>query len=469
MTMHQHPAHETSTPPTPASELQTVSVDASTLIVGREIQFPLYDAAGVLLLAEGSMITDVFKAKLKERAITRLEVHSEDANLISTEHVVANLEKQQAEVPCNDAVESQLKKAVKSGLQFVTNEGTVTRDLVERRGTAGYAEETRDEMARRTTEDCEVIDDLMLTVADFRQVDGGQIRDSIDSTLQNLCTDFDCVNAAALQLSDDAGLARHCYRMAVLGMSIAVELGLNEENVSRVGTAGLVHDWGMLKVPKSIRNPSRPLTTAEQFEVQKHVMYSLDMLSRVKGLPTLVPLVSYQVHEQMNGQGYPRGRHGGNIHLFARILNVAHTYVELTTAYAYRPALAPYDAMLQILKATKQGVHDPNVIRALLRAQSLFPVGSTVMLSSGRMAKVLRANGDRFTEPIVQIVQDQHGRNVLTANPENIVDLSKEDCYITQALPILHGPESIPAPHFLKNAAALKKVQSPVAQEASNQ
>ncbi|MCG6155551.1 HD-GYP domain-containing protein [Rubinisphaera margarita] len=468
MTMHQHPASETSPSPENTTTTQTVSVDASSLIVGRETRFPLYDRAGVLLLAEGSMITEVFKSKLRERFITRLDVHSDDANLISTEHVVASLEKQKTSVPCDEAIDTQLKKAVKAGLQFVTNEGTVARDLVERHGTAGYEEETRDEMTRRTTEDCEVIDDLMLTVADFRQVDGGQIRTSIDSTLKNLCQDFDCVNAAALQLSDDATLARHCYRMAVLGMSIAVELGLNEQNVSRVGTTGLVHDWGMLKVPEEIRNPSRPLNSVEQFEVQKHVMHSLDMLSRVKGLPTLVPLVSYQVHEQMNGQGYPRRRHGANIHLFARILNVAHTYVELTTAYAYRPALSPYDAMLQILKATKQGVHDPNVIRALLRAQSLFPVGSTVMLSSGRMAKVLRANGDRFTEPIVQIVQDQHGRNVLTASAENIVDLAQGDCYITQALPILHGPEAIPAPHFLKNAAALKKVQSSKTQEASN-
>jgi len=469
MTMHQHPAHETSTPSANSSSLQTVSVDASSLIVGRETQFPLYDNAGVLLLAEGSVITESFKTKLKERAIARLEVHSDDANLISTDHVVANLARQPVSVPCDNAVESQLQNAVKSGLQFVTNEGTATRELVERHGTSGYDDQIREELARRTAEDCESIDDLMLTANDFRQVDGGQLRDSIDNTLQNLCEDFDCVNAAALQLSDDAGLARHCYRMAVLGMSIAVELGLNEENVRRVGTTGLVHDWGMLKVPEEIRNPSRPLNSVEQFEVQKHVMYSLDMLSRVKGLPTLVPLVSYQVHEQMNGKGYPRGRNGANIHLFARILNVAHTYVELTTAYRYRPALAPYDAMLKILNATKQGVHDPNVIRALLRAQSLFPVGSTVMLSSGRMAKVLRANGDRFTEPIVQIVQDQYGRNVLSTDPDSIVDLSKDDRYITQALPILHGPESIPAPHFLKNAAALKKVQSPVAQEASIQ
>ena len=40
---------------------ETVSVDIDQLIVGRPIKFPIHDEKGVLLLADGAVITSDFK------------------------------------------------------------------------------------------------------------------------------------------------------------------------------------------------------------------------------------------------------------------------------------------------------------------------------------------------------------------------------------------------------------------------
>ncbi|TWT62239.1 HD-GYP domain-containing protein [Rubinisphaera italica] len=442
------------------TQMRTASVDVDSLIVGRAIKSPLHDQHGVLLLSEGAIITEVFKQKLRDRDIKTIEVHTEDANIISTTHVVQNLTRAQGHSSHHEGIDSQLQKTIDDGLQFVTNEGPASRDSVRWHGKVGYEQSTREVIDTKGKEQCEVLDQLMHSSLSAESIDGFQLSRTVSASLSSLRDDFDCVNASALHLSEDASLARHCYRMSVLSMSIGIEMGLNEENVCRIGVAGLLHDWGMLKVPEHIRNPQRPLTYSEKLECQKHVMYSVDLLQKVQGLPTLVALVSYQVHEQMNGTGYPRGRRGSNIHLFARILNLAHHYVEMTTKLPYQDAIAPYDAMLKLFAGAKQGLFDPSVLRAMLRAQSLFPVGSLVMLSTGRMARVLRANGDHYTEPVVQVIQDEQGQTLLPDSEKSvIINMSEDNCYVTRALPILHGPEPIPAPHFLKNPNSLKKLQ----------
>ena len=61
-----------------------------------------------------------------------------------------------------------------------------------------------------------------------------------------------------------------------------------------------------------------------------------------------------------------------------------------------------YVAIEQILRQS-QGSCSMDVVRALMRVQSLFSIGSYVKLSDESIAKVIRANGDHFAEPIVQV------------------------------------------------------------------
>ncbi len=434
-----------------------VLVDIETLLLGRPLKFPVYDRTGVLLLAKDSVITPNFRRILREREVTKVRLHNDDADIISSTRAMGKLGDSARKANHDLEISKQFQESVENGLQFVSNQGDAVHDAIIDHGNNGYCPDKQAELDEKNQKQCETLAQLMNSVSGSNRLDGEIFREATFGFLEGMCEDFDCMNASSLNLKIDDRLAQHCHRMSILAMSIAVEIGLNDENVCRVGVTGLLHDWGMLKVPEHIRNPGKPLKELDRLELQKHVMYSIDILEKMTGLPTLVPLVSYQVHEQMNGEGYPRGRVGNNIHLFARILHVAHCYVELTTKTGYRNALSPYDATMQLFRYAKNGILDPVVLRALLRAQSLFPVGSLVMLSSGSMAKVVRANGDLFAEPIVQLVQDSQGNEIKQGESGTILNLSEVDCKVTQAMPIFHDAEPIPAPHFLKKSKASRK------------
>ena len=79
---------------------------------------------------------------------------------------------------------------------------------------------------------------------------------------------------------------------------------------------------------------------------------------------------------------------------------------------------------------TKTGLYDPDVVRALLKTVSLFPIGSHVALSDGRVGKVIRAKGADYDRPIIEAWT----RGDPLAN-RTIIDLSdQEDLRITNTL-----------------------------------
>ena len=75
-------------------------------------------------------------------------------------------------------------------------------------------------------------------------------------------------------------------------------------------------------------------------------------------------------------------------------------------------------------------------MRALLHTLALFPIGSYVTLSDGSVAKVLRTNGKEYTKPIVQRLQNGSGCFVEPDDDDQLVDLTKSELTVVQALPL---------------------------------
>ena len=443
------------TPPPPANP--NVTIDVSRLILGREIRFPLHDRSGVLLLREGSVITSEFKRKLEARQIAAVCVHQDDASLIAFDlPAEPRTEIQPSISHCTAESTRKLESALAEGLPFVTNQGPAVRRSVVRHGVLGYDAARGEMLAEQSRETATVVDTLMANALAGGEVDGQSLCDAATRCLGHLTADMDQTLGATIDLGRERQIAQHGLQMSTLGMAIGVELGLNAENVGRIGVTALVHDWGMLRIPREIRDAERRLSESEMIEIRKHPIYAIEIHERIAGLPSLVPFISYQVHEKLDGSGYPRGRVERNIHLFARILHVADIYCALTTPRPWRAAFTPYAAMRSLLTGDNAHGCDPIVLRALLRVKSLFPVGSYVTLSDSSVAQVMRANGDQYTQPIVRLVQDSRGRPVPRTSSGALFDLADSPLCVAEALPTPGRHELTVAPSFVRthNVAA---------------
>ncbi|QDT97624.1 HD-GYP domain-containing protein [Gimesia aquarii] len=416
-----------------ADDQQTVSVRVEDLIVGRTINNAIHDSNGVLLLAAGSVVNSRFKQLLRDRNMSNVEIHSDDAASVSLS-AFADIDDSDGGI-YSTVLTEKLDTLIESGSMFVANTGPALRDSMVVHGCKGYDQESRDKLFAQQQEYGESLDDMMRGALKGETPKGADIAGMAANYLTQLTADADSVISTAAEAGQDETLSQHCLQMSLLGMAIGAELNLDENNVRNIGLCGLVHDWGMVRVQDKIGTWRRKLNPLELMEIQKHPIFSLEMLENVAGIPSIVPVVCYQVHEQPNGQGYPRNRTHKMIHMFARILNVAHSYVSLTTSREDRPALMPYAAMEYLLRQTNDKTIDSAAMRALLNLLSLFPVGSFVTLTDGSAARVIRRNQNLYTSPIVQIIQSADGKRSDPSDPDNIIDLNQNELQIDQALP----------------------------------
>lgn len=413
-----------------------IKVSCDQLIIGRQLDHPLYDSQGVLLLAEGALITSELKENLKSRRITEVEVSKSDAVKLSLNvDQVADLFARNGTFSFDTETTQKLDTIIDSGLMAVKNEGPAMKDSVVFHGKGAYSAERRESLLMQHQSASESLDSMIKDVLRGGKINGSGIAGMAVNYLSDLTSDTDSLISAAFEAGSDATLADDALKTSMYGMAIGVEMGLDASNISKIGLVGIVQNWGMVRVPKSIRYSERQLTDLEFLEIKRHPIYTLELLEKVSGFSALVPLVAYQMHEQINGQGYPRGRTGKSIHLFARILQVADAYVAMTSSRPHRPPLMPYVAMLSLLNYAKIRKFDPDVVRAFLMTMSLFPIGSAVVLDDSRVGIVYRRNGTNYNQPIVKIIQNGDGTLANPDDPESIVDLAESELQVVQALP----------------------------------
>jgi len=359
---------------------------------GREIDGPIYDPDGRLLLAEGSVFSENFEEALRRRGI---------------EHVL--------------------------GVRPPTPaDGSPSE--------AGAPPPAAKRLSARLSADRRLVEDSLECAARGlpRRIAG--LSRQVDDYAEELTADRAALLAVATDVVPESGLADRCQRMSLLGMALVRELGWDEEAVSVTGLAGLLHDWGMIRVPAPIRDARKPLTPGDFLVIKRHPIFTLDLLRSLDGVPIRVARVCHQVHERRNGTGYPRGMSGDTIDPVARALHVADAYLGLTSPRPYRPALMPSAAVEHLVRQAADGAMDPQVVRALLQMLSLFPVGSRVQLSDGSVGEVVSTNGAEFARPVVRLegagrVEGSNEARDEADGMERIVDLLRSPLCIARALP----------------------------------
>lgn len=131
----------------------------------------------------------------------------------------------------------------------------------------------------------------------------------------------------------------HSINVAMISIMIAMEMGYSDKELYDLGLAALLHDVGMLLVPKSIIEKKGKLTDDEFKTIQQHCDLGKSSLEGFS-LPQEYIDIVMQHHEKLDGSGYPNGLKGDEICRNVRIVMVANSIDGITSYRPYRP---PYD------------------------------------------------------------------------------------------------------------------------------
>lgn len=160
----------------------------------------------------------------------------------------------------------------------------------------------------------------------------------------------------------DPYLAGHSVLMRDVSSLLADGMGLSAEDKSTVEIASHLSQIGKIFIDKAVLTKVDQLTPEEKQQVQKHVDHAADILRQIDfDLPVFEAV--FQMNECLDGSGYPKGLHGDEICLQAKVLSVANSFCAMIRPRSYRPAMSPEQAIENLRAAGTR--YDATIIDAL--------------------------------------------------------------------------------------------------------
>lgn len=145
-------------------------------------------------------------------------------------------------------------------------------------------------------------------------------------------------------------------------------VGLSSAEMDDLCLLAEIHDIDKLGVPDHILLRPCGLTEEEREGIERHTELGYRIALSSPELASVAELIR-QHHEWWNGQGYPRGLRGEEIHILSRILAIVDAYDALTSDRPYCKAMSKEEALAELQRcAGKQ--FDPRLVEIFVGLMS---------------------------------------------------------------------------------------------------
>ncbi|WP_432736165.1 HD-GYP domain-containing protein [Maridesulfovibrio sp. FT414] len=172
------------------------------------------------------------------------------------------------------------------------------------------------------------------------------------------------VSMGAAIAKRDCDTDAHNYRVTILAVNLAEQIGLSEETIRTLIVGSFLHDVGKIAIPDAILLKPGKLDDDEWKVMRTHVDHGVDVVKEHAWLAQATPVV-HGHHERFDGSGYPQGVSGEDIPIVARIFSLADVFDALYSKRPYKDPF-PLDKCIEIIRAGCGTHFDPQLVDPFL-------------------------------------------------------------------------------------------------------
>ncbi|MFT5170006.1 MAG: HD-GYP domain-containing protein (c-di-GMP phosphodiesterase class II) [Candidatus Omnitrophota bacterium] len=236
-------------------------------------------------------------------------------------------------------------------------------------------------------------------------------------------------------LSTTNYLISHIVNNVTLAIAFGCSIDLSEKNLHNLGLVSFCHDFGMIEYTHLFQKDSK-LSSSENKTLQDHPAKSVEIFKDIFSEHVLDGIAD--THEQVNGQGYPKGKSGPEIQLLSKIVSICDVYEALTHQRIFRQQIIPYEAMKLII-AQKDKFFDDKIVKRFVDFMSIYPIGSLVYLNTGEIGIVIGSNYGYPTRSIIQILLTSNKEIEQSEKISNL--LTEKMIYVNKPVPAAEEKE----------------------------
>jgi len=202
--------------------------------------------------------------------------------------------------------------------------------------------------------------------------------------------------------SKDNFMYAHIVNNMILSIAFASSLELSREDIMDIGYCAFGHDFGMMDYFDLFQKPVQ-LTDQEKQSIYNHPQKSAELFKSYFSERVIHGILD--VHECVNGKGYPQGKVGGEMSFLAKIVSVCDIFEALTHARNFRSEFNPYTAIKMIIKK-KDSMFEKLIIKKFVEFISIYPIGSFVRINTGEVGIVVASNPRCPNRCIIHVLLD---------------------------------------------------------------
>ncbi len=298
--------------------------------------------------------------------------------------------------------------------------------------------------ARKLIAEAKVLAQKLLSETfEFDSFEINELKLWADDLIQTVLVDSDAIKCVSALRNKDTYLLEHSVNVSCLLVTFGKYLGMDKAMLRNLAIGGIVHDVGKTKVDsKVLLKPDR--LTPEEFEhIKLHQVYANSIIDNVKGLHQVSRDVCLMHHEKLDGSGYPNGLKNHEIPLHGRMSCIVDIYDALTAHRCYKAGMSSTEAFKILTNLTPHHL-DQDLVYKFINCIGVYPVGSLVELSDGRVGITWTSNTKQPLKPIVKCFYSRQFGHFIEVV---FVDLAVVNLKIEQAISPL-DIEIDPAPFY---------------------
>ena len=238
-----------------------------------------------------------------------------------------------------------------------------------------------------------------------RAIDIKEVKATVSECVRSVLRNPDAMLWMSKLRDKDSYTSEHSLNVGLLAIAFGRHLGASEEDLNKLGMAGMLHDVGKMQTPQEVLLKEGRLTDEEFRLMRMHTQHGREILMSHSNIYQGTVDVAHNHHENLDGTGYPRGLKSSGITDFTRIISLCDVYDAITSDRVYKKGASSLNAF-KIIHDLAGKKFDVKLSREFIECIGLYPPGSVVELHNGEIGLVISTNHRHRHLPKVMIVRD---------------------------------------------------------------
>lgn len=231
--------------------------------------------------------------------------------------------------------------------------------------------------------------------------------------------------------ADNEYTYRHNIGVGIIAAYLGMKLGYLKKTLSALTLAAMLHDVGKTRILDSILENPGKLTDAEYEEMKCHAIYGYELLKYIPGIPKSIALTALRHYEREDGQGYPLGLGGKEIHLHAKIVAIADVFHAMSSNRVYHQAM-PFYKVIEKMNSDTFSKFNPEILLEFVSRLMSTLVGKEVMLTNGCFGTIiilLKTSTEIIDLRMEKRMADQPNHRLMEKEPDYNKSGSSSFCF----------------------------------------